>query len=59
MKVSDAPLDDVVNDADFVLRDDGGKLAIGVLWLIVRLARALLRLVLATLRLPWRHGDRQ
>jgi hypothetical protein len=55
MKLRSAPLDDVYNELDFVLRDDGGFLARALLRLCKRIYGLFHGLMLAILR--WRRRD--
>jgi hypothetical protein len=56
VKLGDTGVDDLLNEAQFVLRDDGRRRAL----LLLRLLAALYRIVRAIIRLvlyfPWRRG---
>jgi hypothetical protein len=56
MKLGDTGLDDLLNEAQFVLRDDGRWPAFALLRLLTWLYRLPKRAIRLALRLPWRNG---
>ncbi len=59
MKIRSAPLDDIYDELDFVLRDDGGLVALALLYFFRCVYGLHRRLMLAILRLNWRDGSRR
>jgi hypothetical protein len=55
MKPGDSGLDDLLNEALYVLDRDGGRLARVVRWVFVRAYRALKTAMLLVLRWNWRR----
>ena len=57
MKLRSAPLDDVFQELQFALDQDGGSLARAVGWLFVRAYRWLKAAILLALGCKWRTGQ--
>jgi hypothetical protein len=56
LKPGDIGLDDLLNEAQFVLRDDGRRGALLLLRLVTRLYRIVRAIIRLILRIRWRSG---